>query len=179
MDYEELLRKMHKKNKKTKVDNTNTNTDIFLGCPFLVTNILSNVITNDGDVNIVESLETNLVLDVKVSLSLFYQYDWEDIQAYMEAYSLCQYLSIELQIMKLVSSNNLNVVIYTYWIKLIQRHWKNQCARNRQLSQELYEMRLSLTGRLNSELGINYGGQRMEQLPGLRGLLSMYNNILS
>jgi len=171
LNIDELLNVMHKLNNgRRKIKKIGSgNKYMCLGQPYLNTVILK--YDTELKTNCINSnIHDYFVTDVVISLNLFYKYDHTILSTYMEAYGLNQSLYDTIDIMLVI--NKSVVILYTYWIRLIQRHWKNQILNNNKKRKELLIKRSVFLNRINSEIHDNY---YTPQLPGLKGLLSMYN----
>lgn len=120
-----------------------------------------------------EEENRKLYLGMTVSAKLFFKYEYKYVQKYLcSAIRYCPHARnyhLKVSIMKLnITDDGLCLVIVkTYWLKLIQRHWKtvmkirNNIIRNKMK----YEY---LKGR-------ELGKQSIEKIPKLRGMLYLYS----
>jgi hypothetical protein len=106
-----------------------------------------------------------------VSPSLFLQYPLSVVRRYLESASIIYVNRPCVDILKLqiLGDGSYTVLIKTYWISLIQRHWRSvlkerQFIRRRRCS-IVAQRRFEITGRY--PVGLNV-------LPGLNGLLRNY-----
>jgi hypothetical protein len=76
----------------------------------------------------------------------------------------------EIQIMKLDTMNDKNItIVKTYWIRLIQRHWKKIMNKHK----EIMDKRNCFKNRLRREIQRGYPLE-LRWLPCIRGMLSIY-----
>jgi len=142
-----------------------------------------------NDIELVNSTEKQttlnhskqLFLGMAVSPTLFFKYEYKYIHKYVSScivygpylsqtsFDLHNSLDLKINIMKLhVTDNNLYLVeVKTYWLKLIQRHWKNIIKKRKEIMEELKKVSyLKLR-----EIGKN----KRIYIPKLYGMLSIYN----
>jgi hypothetical protein len=106
-----------------------------------------------------------------ISAKMFFRYPYKTILNYLSEYSLIETYNPKIDILKLIVIDDVYTVLKkTYWIKIIQRHWKN-------VLKDRYNMILkrgSILAQRNFEITGKYPfGMRV--LPGLNGMLKMYN----
>ena len=107
-----------------------------------------------------------LLLASTVQIMTFFQYKFTDITDYLNNYSiLYQNVVNQPEIMQLQIDNNMvyNVVIKTFWLKLIQRNWKRICNERKNIIKNSGSI---LNYIKNSEIGI-----KQLPLPQLHGML--------
>ena len=196
-DYDDYLDIMYKQNNKNKQTQTNKKNKYCLGHPYLNHCII--IPTNNNGTIYGSYINTQITpyytIDMIINLNFFYFWSYSDLYQFVEEYSLSLQLIHSIEIMKKVSyiketnpldihnkiihnTTNLthkikHVILYTYWIRLIQRHWKNQYNNNKQIKEQLLKKQYSLQYRLINELR---GNINQQVLPGLVGLLSVYNH---
>ena len=110
-------------------------------------------------------------LDIVISPTTFFRFRYYDILNYLNQYSIFDRRQVSpVDILKLyIIENHYTVIIKTYWLRLIQRHWKQVFRQRKRVIQQ----RKSLTNLRYRELngrhlvGVNY-------IPGLYGMLSIY-----
>lgn len=110
-------------------------------------------------------------LDIVISPTTFFRFRYHDILNYLNQYSIFDRRQVSpVDILKLyIIENHYTVIIKTYWLRLIQRHWKQVFRQRKRVIQQ----RKSLTNLRYRELngrhlmGVNY-------IPGLYGMLSIY-----
>ena len=122
-------------------------------------------------------INKNILLGMFISNKSFFKYKIENIKNYLIAVFLQSFYSweiidnYEIQIMKLDKINNKNVtIVKTYWIKLIQRHWKKIMKKRK----DLFEKRNSFKNRLKREIQISYYPLELQWIPTLRSMLNVY-----
>jgi hypothetical protein len=135
-----------------------------------------------NDIQLVNSMEKQtslnhskqLFLGMAVSPTLFFKYEYKYIQKYVSScivygpYLLHSSLDLKINIMKLqITNNNLYLVeVKTYWLKLIQRHWKNIIKKRKEIIEEMKTVSyLKLR-----EISKNH----KKKIPNLYGMLSIY-----
>ena len=122
--------------------------------------------------------KSELLLSTTVSPNIFYKYPYNNVSRYLRAYSIIRnkYSTKNIQViqLKIDTQNTYTVIIKTYWIRLIQRHWK-----------KIYKERMSFI-----QIRKNISNQRHFELkgryiygnntpPSLYGMLGCYNiNVL-
>ena len=114
-----------------------------------------------------------LYLGIAISTKLFFRYEYKYVQRYLcSTIQYCPYARnyrLKISIMKLnITEDGLClVVVKTYWLKLIQRHWK-KIIKNRK---EIIERMQHYSYLQQRELGKN----KKEKIEKLKGMLSMYS----
>ncbi len=106
-----------------------------------------------------------------VSPKLFYKTNYDTIIAYLKEYSIIYISSPKLEIMKFAPINPdvYSVVIKTYWIRLIQRHWKKIISTRK----HIYKMRGTLHSLRYFETNGRYP-YGLNAIPILYGMLHEY-----
>jgi len=122
-----------------------------------------------GTIN--QELSPHNLLDISVSSSTFYKFSYNDIVRYLRFYSIhwrSTKPSIDILQLEIIECEY-QVIRKTYWLRLVQRHWRNVY----QQQQKVIQIRKSMANIQYRELyGRNmYGGN---SLPRLHGMLSMY-----
>lgn len=107
-----------------------------------------------------------------VSATTFFLYPHKTILHYLSEYSIIETYKPKIDILKLIIINDVYTVIKkTYWIRLVQRHWKK-------VLKDRHNMILQ-RGRIASQRNFEITGKYppgLRVLPGLYGMLSTYNN---
>jgi len=113
-----------------------------------------------------------MVLTCCISASSFFKYPITKVRQYLLDYSIIygQYKKIDIIKLDIEADGFYNVILKTYWIRLIQRHWKKYfIERNKVLKKRcsIYSINHKMI----------YGKYPINQrvLPGLNGLLQIYN----
>ena len=135
-----------------------------------------------NDIQLVNSTEKQtafnhskqLFLGMAVSPTLFFKYEYKYIRKYVSSgiiygpYISYTSLDLKINIMKLqITDNDLYLVeVKTYWLKLIQRHWKKIMKKRKEI---IERMKTNSYIRLR-ELGKN----KIMYKPKLHGMLSIY-----
>ena len=112
-------------------------------------------------------------MDISVSPSTFFQFSYHEIVRYLRFYSIhWRPVKPTMDILQLIIINQeYQVVQKTYWLRLVQRHWR----KTYQEQQHVWQIRKSSKNLHHRELyGRNlYGGN---SLPRLHGMLSIYSH---
>ena len=117
----------------------------------------------------------HLYLGMAVSPDLFFEYEYKYVRNYLySGIQYCRYARnyhLEISIMQLNITNDGNylVTIKTYWLKLIQRHWKN-----------IIQKKKGLHVKMGSWISLNRRELRgispiQTNYPKLQGMLSAYS----
>lgn len=120
-----------------------------------------------------------LLLSCAVSNKTFFKYKYLDVISYLKKFSTFNHSSPKIHIMKLHNLNIGNfeihsVVLKTYWIRIIQRHWKSVIRKR----QDIYNKRHHLYNLRYREVhGKHKPG--LNVLPGLYGMLYMYKFVVN
>lgn len=120
--------------------------------------------------------QSELLLGMTVSPNIFYKYPYNDVSRYLRAYSIVRnkFSTKNIQIMKLkidTHTNTYTVLIKTYWIRLIQRHWKKIYKER----MSFIKIRKRLSNQRHFELNGRYISGNNTLSPSLYGMLSIYN----
>jgi hypothetical protein len=112
-------------------------------------------------------LENELVFACSVTNSSFFKYPFKNIKLYLLRYGLFKiYPPINVEIMQLIIQPDLTytVVVKTYWIRLIQRHWKRTFREHRRkICSQKYIYICQI-----------FSKKRIQRSPSIIGLLSAY-----
>lgn len=108
-----------------------------------------------------------------LSSKLFFKHDYDLIIDYLVEYSIIAVYNPNIEIMKLQISNDstYTVIKKTYWIIIIQRHWKNVMKERN----NIYKMRGTIPSLKYFEIHGRYP-TGLNSMPVLYGMLSKYNN---
>jgi len=120
--------------------------------------------------------DKKLFLGMTVSTKLFFKYEHKYVYKYLcSAVNYCpyeKYYDLKINILKLhIDDNQLYLVtVKTYWLKLIQRHWKN-----------IIKKRKELHVKMSSWINLYWREIRgisplQKNYPKLQGMLSAYSN---
>ena len=106
-----------------------------------------------------------------ISPKLFHKTNYKTVIAYLQEYSIIYVSSPKLEIMKFAPINEdvYSVVIKTYWIRLVQRHWKKILS----IRENIYKRR----GSINSQRHFEFYGRYpygLNAIPRLYGMLHEY-----
>ena len=108
----------------------------------------------------------NILLMSKISLPLFYDFDYEDVQRYIYWYSGTFITDTSVNIIKVNMINEYaGAIVKTYWIRLIQRTWR-RIYKERQ--QYIVNQNRNLLQNIRSR---ELGRMPTEKYPELRGML--------
>lgn len=111
-----------------------------------------------------------LILSNAITAKSFFKYSYESVMRYLYEYSIFRISNPSVDVLQLfIVENTFTVVKKTYWIRLIQRHWKktykermnHYLKRGHPNSQRVFAM----TGRYPAHL---------YPLPSIHGMLSAY-----
>lgn len=126
---------------------------------------------------------TELLLGTTVSPRIFYKYPYNNVSRYLRAYSVLRnkYFTKNIQIMQLkiiqeqltttYIHHTFTVIIKTYWIRLIQRHWKKIYK----IRMDFIQLRKRFSNQRHFELNGRYISGNNTFPPSLYGMLSIYN----
>jgi hypothetical protein len=121
--------------------------------------------------------QSELILGTTVSPKIYYKYTC-NVSRYLRAYSIVRnkYSTKNIHIMqlKIDTHNTYTVIIKTYWIRLIQRHWKKIFK----MRMDFIQLRKRLSNQRHFELNGRYILGNNIFPPSLIGMLEMYNNKL-
>ena len=114
---------------------------------------------------------TQWLLSTSVSTRVFYRHSYDKIINYLYYYGVVRVPRPQLQIMQLhrVPEDTCSVVIKTYWLRLLQRHWKRVYATRK----KILRMRMSPRMQLYRQTRGKYP-EPISRLPAIKGMLSMY-----
>lgn len=116
-----------------------------------------------------------LFLGMAVSTKLFFKYEYKYVYKYLcSAITYCRYAKnydMRINILKLHVDHNMLylVTVKTYWLKLIQRHWKNVIKKRKQLHIQMQTNLYQREIRNISPIRKNY--------PKLQGMLFPYSTL--
>ena len=120
--------------------------------------------------------QTNPVFGMAVSPQLFFKYELKYIKQYLVStigydINIYSYRSnIDIMQLYILNTGVYSVIIKTYWIKLIQRHWKTIMKERK----EFTEIKKKFKNIRQREI-LGYKMPRIH-FPTLRGMLSIYNH---
>jgi hypothetical protein len=111
-----------------------------------------------------------IMLLSSISPKSFFRFPFHIVKQYLSHY----YLPRKINILKLCveKDETYTVILKTYWLRLIQRHWRNVFKKR----EKIYNLRKSLTALRKMELTGQYL-PGLRQVPDLRGMLSCYRTI--
>lgn len=128
-------------------------------------------IMNTGETLVKDSY--NLYLGIAISAKLFFRYEYKYVQKYL--YSTIKYCPhaknycLKTSIMQLnITEHGLSLVIVkTYWLKIIQRHWKKIMKKRKEIIDRM---------KMDSYIRIReFGKHKKEKIEKLEGMLSIYS----
>jgi hypothetical protein len=113
-----------------------------------------------------------LYLD-SVSTKTFFKFPFAIIMEYLKSYSIVHVENPKLHIMKLLiyGDGSYYVVLKTYWLRLVQRHWKRIFKERQQI--------IAKRRSIDSIRYFEYNGKHcigQRSLPRLDGMMRAYNN---
>ena len=129
------------------------------------------------------SRNMELLLGTTVSPRIFYKYPYNNVSRYLHAYSMIrnkfstknihimQLKILETQLTTTYLHHTFTVIIKTFWIRLIQRHWKKIYR----IRMEFILLRKRLKNQRYFELNGRYEIGSNTLPPSLYGMLSIYN----
>jgi hypothetical protein len=113
-----------------------------------------------------------LYLGMAISASLFFRYEYKYVQRYLcSAIQYCPYainfhLKVSIMQLNITDNGSCLVTVKTYWLKLIQRHWKNIMKRRREIIERMKKQSYLRFREL--------GKHKKETIEKLEGMLSIY-----
>jgi hypothetical protein len=114
-----------------------------------------------------------ILLSTSVSAPIFFKHSYDNINNYLYYYGLVRIPSHQVQIMQvhILEDETCTVIIKTYWLRIIQRHWKQIYKQRNYVIQQ----RSLPQNQLYKEIHGKYP-QTILKLPSLHGMLSIYHN---
>lgn len=115
-----------------------------------------------------------ILLSTSVSPTTFFNHSYNNINNYLYYYGLTRIPNPKIQILQLKIQNFDNydtytAIIKTYWLRLIQRHWKNIFKKRQQIIQLQCKPQNIKYKSIHGIFPYN-----ISQLPTLRGMMSIY-----
>lgn len=114
-------------------------------------------------------LQDDIIVGCSISSKAFFSFDYDIVNKYLVSGSFCFHLQKYISDTHIIQnySNSLggNLVMKTYWVRLVQRHWKKICAIKKTLIQK--------QTRSLKEREIR-GASWLRNAPRLKGMLSIY-----
>jgi hypothetical protein len=114
----------------------------------------------------------NLLLSSSVTTRTFFNHNYSDVVDYLNNYTILlsnRVLNPEIMLLQISDDMIYNVVIKTFWIKIIQRHWKH-VYRNKKIFINNYDSMVNYIR--DREVGKNN-----TKIPSLIGMLSRYKEL--
>ena len=114
-----------------------------------------------------------MLLSASVSAPIFFKYSYDNINNYLYYYGLVRIPNHQVQIMQVnyIENDTCSVIIKTYWLRIIQRHWKKKYKQRKYAIQQ----RSLPQNQLYKEIHGEYPPTILK-LPSLHGMLSIYHN---
>lgn len=114
---------------------------------------------------------TQWLLSTSVSAQSFYRHTYDKINNYLYYYGLVRVPRHQIQIMQVhrVPYDTCAVIIKTYWLRLVQRHWKRTWAQRK----SVILRRMSPHNQLYRQIHGKYP-RDISMLPTIKGMLSVY-----
>jgi hypothetical protein len=109
------------------------------------------------------------ILQIAITSKSFFKYDYNSVLRYLTEYSITRVYNPSAHIMKLDVSNtgSYNVVLKTFWLKIIQRSWKRVCK-----ERQLFVSRCKNPNNLFYRQ-LHGKWNKNNKYPGIRGMLSV------
>lgn len=129
-------------------------------------------LTNTYYIGICKKYYDYYLLVNTISPTLFYKTPYELSLKYLREYSIIYIHQPQIEIMKLYILNDgtYTVTKKTYWLRLIQRHWKKIMK----MKNDVYNKRMSVTAQYSFQIRGRYP-YGLNTMPGLVGMLRDYN----
>ena len=129
-------------------------------------------ITNNYYIGICKKYYDYYLLVNTVSPTLSYKTPYHLALTYLREYSIIYIHQPEIEIMKLniLTDGTYSVIKKTYWLRLIQRHWKKVIR----LRNDIYNKRMLISSQYSFQIRARYP-HGLNVLPGLVGMLMEYN----
>jgi hypothetical protein len=129
-------------------------------------------ITNNYYIGICKKYYDYYLLVNTISPRLFYKTPYELSLKYLREYSIIYIHHPQIEIMKLniLQDGTYSVIKKTYWLRLIQRHWKKIMK----MKKDIYNKRMSVTSQYSFQIRGRYP-YGLNTIPGLVGMLRDYN----
>lgn len=129
-------------------------------------------ITNNYYIGICKKYYDYYLLVNTISPRLFYKTPYELSLKYLREYSIIYIHDPQIEIMKLniLQDGTYSVIKQTYWLRLIQRHWKKIMK----MKNDIYNKRMSVISQYSFQIRGRYP-YGLNTMPGLVGMLRDYN----
>jgi hypothetical protein len=107
-----------------------------------------------------------------ISSKIFFKHPFQSILTYLSEFSIIYVNQPHLDIMQLqiLPDDTYTIIKKTYWLRLIQRHWKNILLQR----QNIYKQRCRISSLQYSQLHGRYP-RGLNAIPGLYGMLACYH----
>ena len=115
---------------------------------------------NDRDTN-------TLLLASTVQHKTFFRYEYNDIVDYLNNHSILfqnNYSKPEIMLLQIDNNEVYNVILKTFWIKIVQRNWKRVCKERKHI--------IGQSGNILNYIKNNELGIRQALIPQLHGMLN-------
>ena len=115
-----------------------------------------------------------IYLGMAISASLFFRYEYKYVQRYLcSAIQYCPYaihfhLKVSIMQLNITDNGSYLVTVKTYWLKLIQRHWKNIMKKRKEIINKMNKYNYLQLREISKHKKYN--------IPILKGMLSYYSN---
>jgi hypothetical protein len=129
-------------------------------------------ITNNYYIGICKRYCEYYLLVNTISPRLFYKTPYELSLKYLREFSIIYIHDPQIEIMKLniLQDGTYSVIKQTYWLRLVQRHWKKIMA----MKNDIYNKRMSIISQYSFQIRGRYP-DGLNTMPGLIGMLRHYN----
>ena len=118
-------------------------------------------------------INDNLIFSSSVSPIIFFKYSITNIMEYLYFYSnnIEPISKVDIMQLQILEDETYTVILKTYWIRLIQRHWRSLLMKRAQIIKK----RCTLKSLKYFEIHGRYLPE-YKNFPSLNGMLKMYNN---
>jgi len=117
-------------------------------------------------------IDDRSILSHAITPNSFFKYSYDFVLNYLYMYSIFRPSSPRIDILQLdiLDDGTYSVIIKTYWLRLVQRHWKKICK-------DRYSMLLGRGG-INAQKTFSMEGKypaHLRRLPSIYGMLTTYS----
>ena len=107
-----------------------------------------------------------------VSTNAFFRYPFDKIRNYLTKYSIMNMQNARVHIMKLhiLNDGSYSVVLKTFWLRLIQRHWKKVFKERTVIIKKRCSIRNVLSREIHGRYMVG-----LNSLPTINGMLNSYS----
>jgi len=114
---------------------------------------------------------TQWLLSTSVSAQTFYRHTYDKIIKYLYYYGIVRIPRHQIEIMQVqrLLDDTCTVVIKTYWLRLVQRHWKRTWAQRKSVIHKRMSPHMQLYRNIHGKYP-----HTISRLPSVKGMLSVY-----